>query len=123
MVRDLGFAIEIIGGETWRDGDGLAQSSRNAYLSEEERQRANAIFSSLHRAACRLRIGVPVEEAMREARGAILAAGFSKLDYVSAVDPDTLQDLPDGALETGKGCRLLAAAWMGSTRLIDNLRV
>ena len=123
MVRDLGFPIEIIGGETWRDGDGLAQSSRNAYLSEEERQRANAIFSSLHRAACRLRIGVPVEEAMREARGAILAAGFSKLDYVSAVDPDSLQDLPDGALESGQGCRLLAAAWMGSTRLIDNLRV
>lgn len=123
MVRDLGFAIEIIGGETWRDGDGLAQSSRNAYLSEEERRRANAIFSSLHRAACRLRIGVPVAEAMTEARGAILAAGFSKLDYVSAVDPVTLQDLPDGPLESGRDCRLLAAAWMGSTRLIDNIGV
>ena len=123
MVRDLGFGIEIIGGKTWRDNDGLAQSSRNAYLSEEERQRANAIFSSLHRASCRIRIGVPVEEVMKEARGAILAAGFSKLDYVSAVDPVTLQDLPDGPLEQGRACRLLAAAWMGSTRLIDNLGV
>ena len=123
MVRDLGFGIEIIGGKTWRDNDGLAQSSRNAYLSEEERQRANAIFSSLHRASFRIRIGVPVEEVMKEARGAILAAGFSKLDYVSAVDPVTLQDLPDGPLEQGRACRLLAAAWMGSTRLIDNLGV
>ena len=123
MVHDLGFGIEIIGGKTWRDADGLAQSSRNAYLSEEERQRANAIHASLHRAACRLRIGVPIEEAMKEARGAILAAGFSKLDYVSAVDPTTLQDLPDGPLAEGQACRLLAAAWMGSTRLIDNLGV
>ncbi|WP_300395186.1 pantoate--beta-alanine ligase [Henriciella sp.] len=123
MVRDLGFGIEIIGGETWRDRDGLAQSSRNAYLSEEERSRANAMFAALHRAACRIRIGVPVEEAMKEARGHILAAGFSKLDYVSAVDPLNLQDLPDGPLVEGQGCRLLAAAWMGSTRLIDNLGV
>ncbi|WP_040500419.1 pantoate--beta-alanine ligase [Henriciella marina] len=123
MVRDLGFGIEIIGGKTWRDNDGLAQSSRNAYLSEEERQRANAVFSALHRASCRIRIGVPVEDVMKEARGAILAAGFSKLDYVSAVDPVTLQDLPDGPLEQGRDCRLLAAAWMGSTRLIDNLGV
>ncbi|MEM5516919.1 pantoate--beta-alanine ligase [Henriciella sp. AS95] len=121
MVRDLGFAIEVIGGKTWRDPDGLAQSSRNAYLSEEERQRANEIFAALHRAAARIRIGVPVHEAVREARGSILGAGFSKLDYVSAVDPATLQDLPDGPLEKDQGCRLLAAAWMGSTRLIDNI--
>lgn len=123
MVRDLGFGIEIIGGVTWRDRDGLAQSSRNAYLSEAERSRANAVFAALHRAACRIRIGVPVGEAVREARGHILAAGFSKLDYVNAVDPATLHDLPDGSLEEGQGCRLLAAAWMGSTRLIDNLGV
>lgn len=123
MVRDLGFGIEIVGGRTWRDADGLAQSSRNAYLSEEERTRASEIHSALHRAAARIRIGVPVETAVREARASILTAGFSKLDYVSAVDPATLQDLPDGPLSEGQGCRLLAAAWMGSTRLIDNLGV
>jgi pantoate--beta-alanine ligase len=123
MVRDLGFAIEIIGARTWRDADGLAQSSRNAYLSEEERKRANSMFAALHRTAIRLRIGVPVSDAIKEARGAILAAGFSKLDYVSAVDPRTLQDVPDTPLAAGQDCRLLAAAWMGSTRLIDNLGV
>ncbi|WP_367187517.1 pantoate--beta-alanine ligase [Henriciella sp.] len=123
MVRDLGFGIEIIGGRTWRDADGLAQSSRNAYLSEEERARASAISSALHRAACRIRIGAPVEEVVTEARGLILAAGFAKLDYVSAVDPEDLQDLPDGPLREGQACRLLAAAWMGSTRLIDNIGV
>lgn len=123
MVRDLGFGIEIIGGKTWRDEDGLAQSSRNAYLSEEERQRANAMFAALHRAAARIRIGAPVAEAIKEARSFILAAGFSRLDYVNAVDPASLQDLPDGPLADGQTCRLLAAAWMGSTRLIDNLGV
>ena len=123
MVRDLGFGIEIVGGKTWRDEDGLAQSSRNAYLSEEERQRANAMFAALHRAAARIRIGVPVAEAIKEARSFILAAGFSRLDYVNAVDPASLQDLPDGPLAEDQACRLLAAAWMGSTRLIDNLGV
>lgn len=123
MVRDLGFGIEIIGGATWRDADGLAQSSRNAYLSAEERARANAISSALTRAAARIRIGTPVEEALREARQFILQAGFTKLDYVSAVTPSTLHDLPDGPLAADQNCRLLAAAWMGSTRLIDNLAV
>ena len=123
MVRDLGFDIEIIGGRTWRDRDGLAQSSRNAYLSESERERANAIFSALHRAAARLRIGVPVREVLDEAQAFIMKAGFTKLDYVSAVDPATLQDLPDGPVAAGQDCRLLAAAWMGSTRLIDNIGV
>lgn len=123
MVRDLGFDIEIIGGRTWRDRDGLAQSSRNAYLSQSERERANAIFAALHRAAARLRIGVPVSEALDEAQAFILKAGFTKLDYVSAVDPATLQDLSEGPVAAGQDCRLLAAAWMGSTRLIDNIGV
>ncbi|WP_084398181.1 pantoate--beta-alanine ligase [Henriciella aquimarina] len=123
MVRDLGFGIEIIGGSTWRDADGLAQSSRNAYLSEGERETANAISSALHRAACRLHLGRPVSEVLAEARAFILAAGFTKLDYVSAVDPVTLQDLEEGPLAEGQECRLLAAAWLGTTRLIDNIGV
>lgn len=121
MVRDLGFPIDVIGGPTVRDADGLAQSSRNAYLSAEERERANAISTALNRAAMRLSIGASVSDALDEARSMILAAGFAKLDYVSAVDPMTLQTLGDGRVDIGYEGRLLAAAWMGKTRLIDNV--
>lgn len=121
MVRDLGFSIEVIGGETVRDPDGLAQSSRNTYLSAEERRAANVISAALHRARCRVAIGVPVDEALTEARARIVQAGFDRLDYVSAVDPENLEALPGGVLGTGQDARLLAAAWMGKTRLIDNI--
>ncbi|WOR15668.1 pantoate--beta-alanine ligase [Hyphomonas sp. FCG-A18] len=121
MVRDLGFPIEILGGETVRDPDGLAQSSRNAYLSAEERAQANAISTALNRAAKRIELGVSVRDALTEARSMIEQAGFDRLDYVSAVDPETLQDLPDAPVAEGYEGRLLAAAWMGKTRLIDNL--
>lgn len=121
MVRDLGFPIEVVGGETVRDADGLAQSSRNLYLSADERAKANAMSGALHRAACRLSLGAAVSEALAEARARIEAAGFDKLDYVSAVDPLSLQDLPDGAVASGFEGRVLAAAWMGKTRLIDNM--
>ncbi len=121
MVKDLGFRIEIIGGETTRERDGLAQSSRNAYLSTTQRQQANAMSLALHRAACRMSVGGETADALAEASDAILAAGFDTLDYVSAVDPDTLQDLPPGAVEKGFVGRVLAAAWLGRTRLIDNM--
>lgn len=123
MVRDLGFAIEIIGGATVRDADGLAQSSRNTYLSDADRQVANTISAALHRARCRIEIGVAVEVALEEARRRILDAGFSTLDYVSVVDPQTLQDLPAGPLSPNQTARILGAAWMGQTRLIDNMGV
>ena len=121
MVRDLGFPIEVIGGATVRDADGLAQSSRNTYLQIAERLKANTMSSALHRAASRISIGVPVDEALGEARARIEAAGFDRLDYVSVVDPDSLQDLPDGPIPSGFVGRVLAAAWMGKTRLIDNM--
>lgn len=123
MVRDLGFPIEIIGGATMRDSDGLAQSSRNLYLSPEERRAAGAIFAALHRASVRLSLGVSPGEALKEAEGHIRAAGFDRIDYVTLVDPATLLALPDMPLEKGAGGRLLAAAWLGKTRLIDNLSV
>ena len=121
MTRDLGFPIEVIGGETIRDADGLAQSSRNTYLSEAERGQANVISAALHRARCRIAIGVPVETALDEARSRIQQAGFDKLDYVSAVDPASLEDLPGAPVQDGMEGRVLAAAWMGRTRLIDNM--
>ena len=123
MVHDLGFPIEIIGGPTKRDADGLAQSSRNVYLKEDERARASVISAALHRAGKRISAGFAVGEALEEARTRIMQAGFTKLDYVSAVDPASLQDLPDGPLASSQAARLLAAAWMGKTRLIDNMPV
>jgi pantoate--beta-alanine ligase len=123
MTRDLGFPIEIIGGKTVRDSDGLAQSSRNTYLSETERSRANVISASLHRARCRIAIGTPIQDALAEARARIQKAGFEKLDYVIAVDPMSLEDLTETTLPSGREGRVLAAAWMGATRLIDNMAV
>jgi pantoate--beta-alanine ligase len=121
MVRDLGFPVEIIGGETTRDADGLAQSSRNLYLTAEERIAAGALQAALHRASVRLSIGAVPSDALDEARSLVTAAGFRKLDYISLVDPQTLLDLPDAPIAKGTVARLLGAAWMGKTRLIDNI--
>jgi len=121
MVRDLGFPTNVLGGETVRDPDGLAQSSRNTYLTADARRAANVISGALHRARCRIAIGVAVNEALAEARARIVQAGFDRLDYVSAVDPESLEDLPGGALARGQVARVLGAAWMGKTRLIDNM--
>ncbi|MCA8900861.1 MAG: pantoate--beta-alanine ligase [Hyphomonas sp.] len=123
MVRDLGFPIEIIGAPTARDADGLAQSSRNLYLSAEERRNAGALQAALHRAAKRIGAGTLPSEALGEATALLASAGFGKIDYVSLVDPGTLQDLPDEVLAPGSAARLLGAAWMGKTRLIDNISV
>jgi len=121
MVRDLGFEIDVIGADTVRDADGVAQSSRNAYLTPDERLKANTMSSALHRAACRISNGLSVSAALEEARGRIEASGFEQLDYVSAVDPQSLKDLPEGAVVRGFEGRVLAAAWIGKTRLIDNM--
>jgi len=123
MVRDLGFPIAIIGASTARDADGLAQSSRNLYLKPEERRNAGALQAALHRASVRLRTGESPSIALEEARALLTKSGFGKIDYVSLVDPDTLEDLPDAPLPAGTVARLLGAAWMGRTRLIDNISV
>ena len=120
MVRDLAFPIEIVGAPTVRDHDGLAQSSRNAYLAPDERARANIISETIFRACARLSAGADTDEVVAEAAQTILNAGFESLDYVRAVDPETLADLPSGPVAPGFEGRVLAAAWMGKTRLIDN---
>lgn len=124
MVRDLGFPIRIIGGETRRERDGLAQSSRNLYLSAEERRTAGAMYAALHRASVRLSIGALPGEVRAEAESHLLKAGFKSVDYIALVDPDSLAALADDApLAQGKTARLLGAGWLGRTRLIDNLSV
>lgn len=110
MVRDFDMAIEIVGMPTVREADGLALSSRNAYLSPEER----AIAPRLHQALEAIRDGrITIEQA----KGELTAAGFGRIDYISLRDADTLGEITP---ET-KSRRLLAALWLGKTRLIDNI--
>jgi pantoate--beta-alanine ligase len=117
MSRDLGFAIEIIGVPTVREADGLAMSSRNTYLATEERRLALALPIALEQARDAIRAGTPVGAALAAAKGHLIANGFLKVDYVALVDAATLEPLeaPAGAM------RLIAAATIGTTRLIDNI--
>ncbi len=119
MATDLGLGIEIVGVPTVRDADGLALSSRNAYLSADERHRAVALPQALAAARDAILSGEPVDSALAAAKDAILAAGFSSIDYVALVDAGTIEplDQPRGAM------RLIAAAAIGGTRLIDNIAV
>ena len=119
MVCDLDLAVRIIGVPTQRDADGVALSSRNAYLSEEERVAARALPRALLEAAGAIREGGEVDEVLDRARSGLRAAGFDPIDYVALADAETL--LPVDALE--RPARLVAAAKLGRTRLIDNVAV
>ena len=119
MVRDRGLAVEIVGVPTQRDADGLALSSRNTYLTDEERQSARALPRALGEAAAAIQRGGKVAEALAIARERLAKAGFDPIDYVELCDSETLA--PVGSLE--RPARLLAAARIGRTRLIDNLAV
>ena len=119
LVADLGLPIAIDGVATVRDPDGLALSSRNIYLSPAERQRALAFPQALARARNAILGGMAVGQALDEATAALTAAGFASIDYVALVDAATLEPLDALAGEA----RLIAAAKIGGTRLIDNLRV
>jgi pantoate--beta-alanine ligase len=118
MVADLDFGIEIIGVPTQREDDGLALSSRNIYLDEGERVRAVALPRALGVAAREIGRGGDVSTAIAGAHDMLTGAGFA-IDYVCLVDAETLTEHP----EPGRPLRLLAAARLGSTRLIDNVAV
>jgi pantoate--beta-alanine ligase len=119
MVRDHGLAIEIVGVPTQRDEDGLALSSRNAYLSEEERLAARILPRALGEAAQAIEGGSPIVEALARASTRLVEAGFDPIDYVALRDAETLAPLAS----LDRPARLLAAAKIGRTRLIDNLPV
>lgn len=118
MAKDLDIPIEVVGIPTVREEDGLAKSSRNVYLSKAERQQALAIYRNLMNAAERIRAGVNPQTAARSATRTLMALGF-KVDYVSARNAETLA-IPQHRDEP---LRLIAAAWAGRTRLIDNIPV
>lgn len=120
FVRDLDIDIEIVGVPTMRDVDGLALSSRNAYLSAEHRQAAVALPDALKSAAKAISEGEDVVTATTRATDAILAAGFSSIDYFALADAETLAPVIE---PSDRPLRLLAAARIGKTRLIDNIAV
>lgn len=118
LVADLSLPIRIIGLPTVREDDGLALSSRNRYLTPEERVIAPQLHTILARTAARLYEGENPHRVLTDAKGAIHKAGFRKLDYLEWRDATTL--LP---ANTAENSRLLVAAWLGNTRLIDNIPV
>jgi pantoate--beta-alanine ligase len=107
----------IHGSPTIREEDGLALSSRNAYLSEDERQRAPELNRSLEACRALLRQGIDEDKALAEAVSRVEGAGF-RPDYFALRDAHTL-----GPVTDRHAARLLAAAWLGKTRLIDNIAV
>ncbi len=118
MTADLNLPIEIQSVVTQRDDDGLALSSRNAFLMPEDRARAVALPRALGAAAKAIVDGGDVEAALAQARDTLAAAGFD-VDYVALADAGTLEAVT--VHEAGRPLRLLAAARIGSTRLIDNI--
>ncbi len=119
LALDLDFGVDIVGVPIQRDADGLALSSRNSYLSDEERRAARALPRALGEAAQAILDGTPVAEAVERARDKLAAVGFAPVDYVELRDAVTLEPMD----RLDRRARLLAAAFLGRTRLIDNLPV
>ncbi len=119
IARDLDLGVKVIGAKTIRERDGLAMSSRNVYLAAAERQVATTLYKAMKQAATRIRAGEDVATAIAAGAGMIRGAGFA-LDYLEARHAETLA--PIGSLGEGP-MRILVAAKLGSTRLIDNMAV
>ena len=119
LVADLNLPVEIVGCPTIREADALARSSRNVRLSPEARAIASALPREMAKAAQAMRAGAPVHPSLDAAKAALLAAGFDEVEYIDLCDAETLLWIDE---LSGPG-RLLAAAWVGGVRLIDNIAV
>lgn len=120
LVRDLDLPVQIVAGETVREADGLALSSRNAYLTPEERAIASRLYATLCRVAKAAEAGeTQVADVLAEARESLLTAGFRSVDYVELRDAESLEPVE----RLDRPARALAAAWLGRARLIDNVPV
>jgi pantoate--beta-alanine ligase len=119
MATDLDLGIEIAGVPTERADDGLALSSRNAYLSDDERHHALALPRALGEVAKAIGEGRDRAGALAQAEQRLIQSGFESVDYIALIDAETLRPNP----VAGRPRRLIAAARLGKTRLIDNLVV
>jgi pantoate--beta-alanine ligase len=119
MAHDLNISTRIEGVETVREVDDLALSSRNVYLNDDERQAAPALYQTICDVATKVKAGMPLAEAEAWGCTQVLAAGFASVDYLSVVDSETLEPYVD----TSRPGRVLVAAQLGRTRLIDNVAV
>lgn len=117
LVKDLDIPVEILAGETVREADGLAMSSRNAYLTADERAIAGKLNLVMREAAAAIVAGAPAQATLAEAQTRLVQLGFSPIDYVSLCDTQNLSPADRAP------ARLLVAAWLGRTRLIDNFPV
>ncbi|MCC7346802.1 MAG: pantoate--beta-alanine ligase [Variibacter sp.] len=120
MVADLDIPSAIVGVPTMRERDGLAMSSRNVYLGAAQRAVAPELHRALQEVAQRARSGEPLGPLLAQARRRVLSAGFASVDYIEARHAQTLEQI--GGLNEGP-VRLLAAAKLGATRLIDNIGI
>jgi pantoate--beta-alanine ligase len=119
MARDLDLGVKVIGSRTVRERDGLAMSSRNLYLSSDQRRAAPELYRAMKQTAKRLRAGNDIAAVMADGAAMIVAAGFT-LDYFEVRDAETLAPI-DSVKQRGN--RILVAARIGTTRLIDNVAV
>jgi len=121
LVIDLDMPIRIVGAPIARDEHGLALSSRNQYFDEAGLAIARQLNRIMKRCAEELKMGHDISIATRQAREALLAAGFTRVDYLSVADPDTLEIIQTGQIN--QKMRLLIAAHCKDVRLIDNCEV
>ena len=112
MVRDFDMTVDVVGYPTVRESDGLALSSRNAYLSAAER----TVAPRIHQALQAIQLSQDPDAATTQAKADLTAAGFGPIDYIAVRDAVTL-----GPVRDGQPRRILAALWLGKTRLIDNI--
>jgi pantoate--beta-alanine ligase len=119
MARDLNMPIEVIGCQTVREADGLAMSSRNRRLDSVQRRIAPALNAAMREAARSIITGADAGVALAKARQAVFEAGFRDVEYVELRSADALAPMA----KLDRPARLLAAAWLGDVRLIDNIAV
>ena len=122
MVNDLNFDLEVIGLPIVREGDGLAMSSRNAYLTKDERQEAKIVYQSLELAKSRILRGeTSVKKITTEMKLLVEDSALSRIDYTTIVSSQTFRPILE--LENGQDILIAIATYVGSTRLIDNFRL